>query len=65
MIGGVAEVRERIGEFVGVVVGSELRHLRAVGPAIAAIDWAAHDQPWDGPPEASHEEGSDDEGDEA
>ena len=46
MIGGVEAVRERIGEFVGVVVGSELRHLRAVGPAIAAIDWAAHDEPW-------------------
>ena len=31
--------------FLGVVVGAELRHLRAVGPAIAAIDWAAHDEP--------------------
>ena len=45
-LGGVAEVREQIAEFVGIVVGAELRHLRAVGPAIAAIDWAAHDQPW-------------------
>ncbi|MGB1409243.1 peptidogalycan biosysnthesis protein, partial [Alloalcanivorax venustensis] len=34
-------VRERIAQFVGVVVGAELRHLRAVGPAIAAVDWAA------------------------
>ena len=45
-LGGVAEVREQIAEFAGIVVGTELRHLRAVGPAIAAIDWAAHDQPW-------------------
>ena len=45
-LGGVAEVREQIAEFVGIVVGTELRHLRAVGPAIAAVDWAAHDQPW-------------------
>ena len=43
-LGGVAEVREQIAEFVGIVVGVELRHLRAVGPAIAAVDWAAHDQ---------------------
>ena len=49
-LGGVAEVREQIAEFVGIVVGAELRHLRAVGPAIMAIDWAAHDEPWDGPP---------------
>ena len=45
-LGGVAEVRELIAQFVGIVVGTELRHLRAVGPAIAAVDWAAHDQPW-------------------
>ena len=61
-LGGVAEVREQIAEFVGIVVGVELRHLRAVGPAIAAIDWAAHDEQWDGPPEDSDEEGPDDEG---
>jgi hypothetical protein len=48
----VAEVREQIARFVGIVVGTELRHLRAVGPAIAAIDWAAHDQPW-APPAAA------------
>ena len=49
-------MREQIAEFVGIVVGVELRHLRAVGdPAIAAIDWTAHDQPWDGPPEESGE----------
>ena len=51
-LGGVAEVREQIAEFVGIVVGAELRHLRAVGPAIAAVDWAAHDQPW-APPAAA------------
>ena len=34
----------RIGEFVGIVMGVELRRLRAVGPSIAAIDWAAHDE---------------------
>ena len=37
---------EKIGAFVGVVVGAELGHTRAMGPAIAAIDWAAHDQAW-------------------
>ena len=45
-LGGVDEVREEIGAFVGVVVGAELRRLRAVGPAIAAVDWAAHDEEW-------------------
>ena len=43
-LGGVAEVREQIAEFAGIVVGAELRHLRAVGPAIAAVDWTAHDE---------------------
>ena len=52
IIGGVEAVRERIAAFAGIVVGAELRHLRAVGPAIAAIDWAAHDQPW-APPAAA------------
>ena len=42
-------LREEIGAFVGVVVGAELRRLRAVGPAIAAVDWAAHDAPWQPP----------------
>ena len=40
-LGGVDEVREEISAFVGIVVGAELRRLRAVGPAIAAVDWAA------------------------
>ena len=31
---------------VGIVVGKELRYTRAMGPAIAAIDWAAHDEVW-------------------
>ena len=60
-LGGVGEVREQIAEFAGIVVGAELRHLRAVGPAIAAIDWAAHDQPW--PPMETDEDES--EGEEA
>ena len=46
MLEGEVDVRAEIGAFVGIVVGAELRHLRAVGPAIAAIDWAAHDEPW-------------------
>ena len=45
-LGGVDEVREEIGAYGGSVVGAELRRLRAVGPAIAAVDWAAHDAPW-------------------
>ena len=47
-LGGVDVVREEIGAFVGIVVGAELRRLRAVGPAIAAVDWAAHDEEWEG-----------------
>jgi len=43
---GMEEVRTKVAEFVGVVVGKELRRTRATGPAIAAVDWAAHDQPW-------------------
>ena len=31
---------------VGIVVGKELRCTRAMGPEIAAIDWAAHDDQW-------------------
>ena len=49
MLEGVEEVREEIGAFVGIVVGVELRRLRAVGPAIAAVDWAAHDEDWQAP----------------
>ena len=48
MFEGVPEVREKIGAFVGIAVGVELRRLRAVGPAIAAVDWAAHDEDWAG-----------------
>ena len=62
MLGGVGGVRERIGSFVGVFVGTELRHLRAVGPAIAAVDWAAHDQPWAPPMEEEEEEQEEGEG---
>ena len=46
IIGDLEHIRMDIAAYVGVIVGAELRHLRAVGPAIAAIDWAAHDQPW-------------------
>ena len=42
-------MREEIGAYVGIVVGAELRRLRVVGPAIAAVDWAAHDAPWQPP----------------
>jgi hypothetical protein len=44
MLEGVPHVHQLIAEFVGVVVGEELRHTRAMGTAIAAIDWAAHDE---------------------
>ena len=37
-------VRAEIGAFVGIVVGVELRRLQTVGPAIAAVDWASHDE---------------------
>ena len=43
MLGGVAEVREKIGSFVGVLVGAELRCRLAVGPALAEVVWADHD----------------------
>ena len=45
-LGGLDKVREEIGAFVGIVVGAELRRLRAAGAVIAAVDWAAHDAPW-------------------
>ena len=44
MLEGEVELRAQVAEFVGVVVGRELRHTRAMGPAIAAVDWAAPDQ---------------------
>ena len=43
-LGGVGGIREDIQAFVGIVVAAELRRVRAVGPAIAAVDWAAHDE---------------------
>ena len=42
---GEEALRAEVAKFVGVVVGKELRLTRAMGPAIAAIDWAAYDQP--------------------
>ena len=44
MLLGLPGVREDIAAFAGIVVGKELRYTRAVGPAIAAIDWAVHDE---------------------
>ena len=41
---GEEELRAQVAEFVGIVVGKELRRTRAMGPAIAAIDWAARDE---------------------
>ena len=38
-LGGVPDAREQIAAFVGVVVGAELRGLRAARPAIAVVDW--------------------------
>ena len=43
---GLGEVREKVGAFVGIVAGAELRRLRAVRPAIDAINWAEHDEEW-------------------
>ena len=46
---GEEALRAKVAEFVGVVVGKELQHTRTMGPAIAAIDWAAHDEQWAAP----------------
>ena len=45
-LAGKPGLLEKIGAFVGIVVGAELRHTRAMGPAMAAVDWAAHDEAW-------------------
>ena len=39
----VPEAKELIAQMLGIHVGQELGRVRQVGPAIAAIDWAAHD----------------------
>ena len=36
----------QVAAFAGVLVGAELRRSRALGPEIAAVDWALHDEPW-------------------
>ena len=46
MLGDEVGLLEEIAAFVGIVMGAELRRTRAMGPAIAAVDWAAHDQAW-------------------
>jgi len=43
LIGGIRDVKELVASFVGVVMGEELRHARAICPAIDAIDWSAED----------------------
>ena len=45
MLEGLPGAHQLIADFAGVVVGQELRRTRAMGPAIAAIDWDAHDAP--------------------
>ena len=42
----VAAATAAVGAFVGIVAGAELRRLRAVRPAIDAINWAEHDEKW-------------------
>ena len=38
------QTRILIGEYVGIVVGVELRRVREVGEAIEAIDWEEFDE---------------------
>ena len=45
-LAGKPGLLEKIGAFVGIVVGAELRHTRAMGPGLLYFDWAAHDQAW-------------------
>ena len=44
LIAGIPDVLERVAGFVGVLLGVELRRTRALGPAIAAIDWVLNDE---------------------
>ena len=44
MLAGSPGLLQLIAEFAGVVVGEELRRTRAIGPAIAAVDWRMHDE---------------------
>ena len=63
-LAGLEETRQEIAGFAGIVVGEELRRTRAMGRAIAAIDWAAHDEAWlpAPPPRASGDVDGDEEG---
>ena len=45
MLGGVEGERERIGEFVGVLMGVKLRRMREVKAGIEAVAWQEVDQP--------------------
>ena len=44
VIGDLDHVRMEIAAYAGIVVGAQLRYLRAIGPAIAAVNWAEHDE---------------------
>jgi hypothetical protein len=44
ILAGKPGLLEKIAAFAGVMVGEELRRTRAVGPAIAAVDWELHDE---------------------
>ena len=46
MLEGLPNILELVAGYAGVVTGSELRRTRAMGPAIAMGDWAAHDAEW-------------------
>ena len=48
LLAGKPGLLEKIAVFVGIMVGAELRHAQAMGPSIAAVDWAAHDEAWPG-----------------
>ena len=45
-----------IAGFAGIVMGLELGRVRALGPAIAAVDWAAVDEEWEDFGDDSEEE---------
>ena len=48
-LAGLGGVREEVASMLGVAVGVELGRIRAIGRTIAAVDWTAHDEDWDGP----------------
>ena len=54
-LAGLRGVREEIAAMHGVAVGVELGRIRTIGRTIAAVDWTAHDEAWDGKPTSSDE----------